>query len=337
MPEQAKRVRLTFAGEVVLHARVLHRAMQDAVEEASPDFSPMFREIAPTVRAADLASCVLGSPMAPLRGRWRGYPRFASPPSIAFALAEAGFGAVVTATNHAFDCGAAGVTRTIDAIVQAGAVPVGTRRRRTDSFVELFDVAGITLGYLAATFGVNEGTELRNGQRHLCSLELEQVLELADQARALGAGFVVAAPHWGREYQAEPAPEQRGMARQLLESGAVDLIVGNHVHVIQPVERIADGVVAYGTGNLLSNQTVKVGPPGVQDGVLLHVDVESGDGRLRVSGVSATPTWVQHPDYLIRSIPTALADPDLDDELRDELEASAERTFQILGPVVRRA
>ena len=82
----------------------------------------------------------------------------------------------------------------------------------------------------------------------------------ARAARAQGADVVVASLHWGAEYVTAPTGQQRELARALLRSGDVDLILGTHVHVIQPCERIAGRYVFYGLGNSLSNQSPTTSP-----------------------------------------------------------------------------
>src|SRR5699024_2898295 len=81
----------------------------------------------------------------------------------------------------------------------------------------------------------------------------EGIIEDAEAARADGADFVVVSMHWGSEYWTDPTDQQRELAAQLLESDAVDLILGTHVHVIQPCEKINGKYVIYGLGNFLSN------------------------------------------------------------------------------------
>ena len=79
--------------------------------------------------------------------------------------------------------------------------------------------------------------------------------------------------HWGQEYRSTPTPFQREVAKRLLGAPEVDLILGHHVHVVQPIERVGSKWVAYGMGNSLSNQTPACCPAGSQDGVLAKVTV----------------------------------------------------------------
>jgi Bacterial capsule synthesis protein PGA_cap len=117
----------------------------------------------------------------------------------------------------------------------------------------------------------------------------------------------------------------------------VDLILGHHVQVVQPIERVGAKWVAYSMGNSLSNQTPSCCAAGAQDGVLVKVTVAEDGGRLRVRQLRYVPTWVEHPSFRIRPVLTALADRALPAASRRALEASRDRTRQAVGPTVRPA
>ena len=127
------------------------------------------------------------------------------------------------------------------------------------------------------------------------------------------------------------------MATRLLSAPEVDLILGHHVHVVQPIERVGSKWVAYGMGNSLSNQTPACCPAGSQDGVLVKVTVGEHAGRLRVREVRYVPTWVEHPSFRIRPVLTALADRSLPAATRRALEAARDRTTRAVGPTARPA
>jgi poly-gamma-glutamate capsule biosynthesis protein CapA/YwtB (metallophosphatase superfamily) len=148
---------------------------------------------------------------------------------------------------------------------------------------------------------------------------------------------VVVLLHWGQEYQSTPTPFQREVAKQLLAAPEVDLILGHHAHVVQPIERVGAKWVAYGMGNSLSNQTPSCCAAGSQDGVLVKVTVAERAGRLRVRDVRYVPTWVEHPSFRIRPVLSALADRSLSSASRRALQASRDRTTRAVGPRSRPA
>src|SRR5664280_2330010 len=106
--------------------------------------------------------------------------------------------------------------------------------------------------------------------------------------------------HWGVEYQTAPTPEQQAQAQTLLASPDVDLILGDHVHVLQPVQKIGDKYVIYGLGNLLSNQSPAAGlTPNTEDGAILTAQVRAQNGTTSVERVTYTATYVEIGPYTV--------------------------------------
>jgi hypothetical protein len=94
-----------------------------------------------------------------------------------------------------------------------------------------------------------------------------------------------------------PTSAQRDLAPVLLASPDVDVLLGHHAHVVQPVERIGDEYVVYGMGNLLSGQVRER----TRDGVLVTLHVaERPTGGFVVERVEVTPTWVEPGTYRVR-------------------------------------
>ena len=90
----------------------------------------------------------------------------------------------------------------------------------------------------------------------------------------------------------------------MLASPDIDLILGHHAHVVQPVTQIGGEFLVYGLGNFLSNQSPESCdecPVATQDGVIVHLTVteDTASGQWRVSEISHTPTWVDRSTYEI--------------------------------------
>ena len=106
--------------------------------------------------------------------------------------------------------------------------------------------------------------------------------------------------HWGVEYVRSVTPEQRVVAERLAAGGLVDVIVGHHAHVVQPVERVGEAVVLFGLGNLLSNQSGACCATGTEDGLLALLELverpahPDGQPGFDVT-VAAVPTLVERP------------------------------------------
>jgi poly-gamma-glutamate synthesis protein (capsule biosynthesis protein) len=110
---------------------------------------------------------------------------------------------------------------------------------------------------------------------------------------------VIVNVHWGAEYRHAPTRGQWALARALTRSKAVTAVVGQHVHVVQPIRWIHGKPVVFGEGNLLSNQTAACCPAGSQDGLIALIDLRLSRGGVRAVRVRYLPTWVRHPDFTV--------------------------------------
>ena len=327
---------LVASGDVLPHGPVLRRAADDGARAGQRyDFRPMLAELRPLVAGADLALCHLEVPLSRDGRAVASWPSFNAPPELAAALRWAGYDACSTASNHAMDRGAGGVAATLDVLDRAGLRHDGTARDAAEAAAStIVDVRGLRVGLLSYAYGLNSGRR-PSGQPWLVNLiDPARIVEDARAARRAGARFVVVLLHWGQENQAAPTPSQRELARRLLAAPEVDLILGHHVHVVQPIERVGGKWVAYGMGNSLSNQTPACCAAGSQDGVLVQVTIARDGDAPRVRAVRYVPTWVEHPTFRVRPVPAALADRSLTLQARQALEASGDRTRRAVGPAV---
>jgi poly-gamma-glutamate capsule biosynthesis protein CapA/YwtB (metallophosphatase superfamily) len=329
---------LVASGDVLPHGSVQERARAyGAGRGRSYDFGPMFAAIRPLVSAADLAVCHLETPLSPRGRHLSGYPRFNAPPQLASALRGAGYDACSVASNHAMDQGPAGVAGTLAVLDRAGLRHAGTARSPREARASILTVRGVRVALLSYTFGLN-GFGLPRGRPWLVNLlSPGRILADARAARRAGARFTVVFLHWGQEYRSAPTPAQRALARRLLADPSVDLILGHHAHVVQPIRRVHGKWVAFGMGNLLSAQSAACCPAATQDGVLLQVTVVSKAGRLVVGRLGYVPTWVEHPGYRVLPVARTLARGSASPATRALLRASLRRTTAAIGPAARPA
>jgi poly-gamma-glutamate capsule biosynthesis protein CapA/YwtB (metallophosphatase superfamily) len=330
---------LIASGDVLPHGQVLRQASAYGRRAGQPyDFRPMFADIRPIVSAADLALCHLEVPLSRDGRGISSWPVFNGPPQLAAALRWAGYDACSTASNHSMDQGPQGVAATLDVMDRAGLGHAGMGRNAKDAQASrIVEVRGLRVGLLSYTYGLNSGRLPPDRPWLVNTINPRRIVQDARAVRRAGAQFVVVLLHWGQEYQSTPTPRQRQVARALLATPEVDLILGHHVHVVQPIERVNGKWIAYGMGNSLSNQTPSCCPAGSQDGVVVKVTVGEQAGRLRVRDVRYIPTWVEHPSFRIRPVLTALADRSLPAATRRALEASRDRTARAVGPIARPA
>ena len=292
-PYSPRSFTIAATGDLLIHSPIVRRARTSE----GWDFAPMFRQVAPILRAADLAVCHVETPMSPDNENLSTFPLFSVPNQLADAIAYAGYDTCSLASNHSLDSGMRGVVGTIDALDRVGIAHTGMARSPDErAALNLLKVNGATVAHLSYTYGLNTGA-LRPENGHLANfIDEAAILAEAGRARAAGADFVILSLHWGTEFRRMPDRYQTDLGPNLLSTPAIDLIIGHHAHVVQPVDRIGGEYLAYGLGNFISNQSPRRegGKPGTQDGVILRLTVteDPATGRWSVTSISHTPTMV---------------------------------------------
>ncbi|MDQ3578310.1 MAG: CapA family protein [Actinomycetota bacterium] len=277
-------------GDVLIHPALTEQAKLDG--DGKPDYAPLFAGIKPLLDEADLAICHLEVPIADEDGPFRGYPKFNAPPELAKGLAVSGYDACSTASNHTLDQGPEGVTKTLDALDAVKIDHTGSARSAKEAATPLIrEIAGVKVGLVSYTFGFNKGTTRPSGSPWMANLlDADAVLAEAGAARDAGAEVVIASLHWGTEDKHEPTASQRSIAKKLLADPSIDLIIGHHAHVVQPIERINGKWVAYGLGNQVARHEE---PRGVtEEGVLARFRFVRADGAWSVDQAEYLPTLV---------------------------------------------
>lgn len=287
-------LRIVASGDLLVHQPVWARALANGGDHY--DFRPMFRALRPLLRGADLALCHAETPLGP--GAPRGYPVFNTPPALARAVAWAGFDACSAASNHSVDQGLAGIRTTLRALDRAGVRHAGiARSRREARRITMLAADGVRVAFLSYTYGTNGIPVPRAWAVNL--IRPERIRHDARRARRRGADLVLVNLHWGAEYVHAPTSQQRDVARRILRSRAVDLILGQHAHVVQPIGRVRGRFVVFGEGNLLSAQTSACCPGPTQDGLVAVVRVRVAKGRVSVPRVDYVPIYVRRPDFVV--------------------------------------
>ena len=288
------------AGDELLHPQVWAQARKDATAagRSGLDFDPIFAGVKPEISGASLAICHLETPLAAPAGPFAGYPRFSVPPQIAGTLHDIGYDTCSTASNHTLDQGTAGIKRTLDALDAADVKHTGSYRTKAESIVpDILEVsptgggAPVKVAQLSFTFGFN-GLRRPPGEDWVANVtDPNAILDAARRAKQAGAEIVVLSIHWGVEYSHTPNAAQKALAKQLLASPDIDLILGCHEHVVQPIQRIDDKWVVYGMGNQLARHADPVNDN--REGIMpMFRFSETSAGHWRVTKAIAIPTWV---------------------------------------------
>ncbi|MCA1682716.1 MAG: CapA family protein [Actinobacteria bacterium] len=286
---------MAASGDFLIHGPVFQQALAYGHGHRY-QFRPMLRVIRPLIAGADLAFCHMETPLTP--GPPRGYPSFRTPVALAPAIRAAGWDACSTASNHTLDAGQGGVNTTLDALDRVHLRHAGSYRTRAGARRPvILKAKGVKVAFLAYT-------ALTNGQQmpHPWTLNLahpRRILFDARRARQAGADAVIVNLHWGAEYRHAPTGAQLSLARALTRSKAVTAVIGQHVHVVQPIRWIHAKPVIFGEGNLLSNQTAACCATGSQDGLIALLDLRVGASGVGAVRVRYLPTYVRHPDFTV--------------------------------------
>jgi len=299
-PPPDARFTIVAGGDVLPHATVIRTAETGE----GYDFVPMMEATAPYTRGADLALCNFEVPLAPPGTAPSGYPMFGAPEELAADLARLGWDGCSTGTNHSLDRGMAGLEHTLDAMDAAGLGHVGTARSEEEAdsaqWYELErEGQTIRVAQLGATYGTNGLPVPADSPWAVELIDADRLVGMATEARAEGADLVVASIHCCSEYSGTPHPDQVSLAETLAASGEVDLVLGHHAHVPQPIEKLPGGPrgegmwVAYGLGNFISNQDERCCVPQTATGLLaLATVVKPFDGPARVESMEWTAVTV---------------------------------------------
>lgn len=269
----AGEVDLLFAGDAMMHTGQLEAAKRGG---GVYDYSYCFSVVSPYIQAADYAVVNLETPVS--EPPYSGYPQFNAPVSYVKALAGAGFDLFLTANNHTLDRRDSGLRQTVAALDSLGLSHIGTyvNRSRRDSLIPfIVNVRGFKVGFVNYTYGTNGFTV--SSDAVVDYIVADDIKADIARTRRAGAEIVVAAVHWGEEYTLRPVGYERKWAR-FLENEGVDIIMGGHPHVVQPMELRENAstgrpmFLAYSHGNFISNMMTRDTRGGIMTRVTLARD-----------------------------------------------------------------
>lgn len=326
-------ITMAFTGDALFHSPLWEHARLNA-GGAGFDFAPMLGRLAPILADVDLAICHLETPIAPVGEPFSTFPLYGVPAEVVTAIAASGHHRCSTASNHTLDRGVSGIERTIEVLEAHGLGQSGMARTPDEIEPAVFEVAGVLVSHLSYTYGYN-GLRTPPGEPWRSALiEPDRIVADARRARQVGAELVIVSLHWGVEGMSAVTPLQRAQAEAITGSGAVDLIVGHHAHVLQPIELVNGVWVVYGLGNIVSN--LRGGgrwPAAVSDGAVVVVGalIDERGGASVVAPV-VHPTWVDRDaGWVVRPVLDELVDPATPPALRAQLAVSLARTRSVLG------
>lgn len=321
---------MAFSGDVLAHRAINRGALQP---DGTYNYVPMFANVASLVSSVDLAICHLESPIGP-NGEVIVEPeRIAVAATIGVALASAGYDRCSTASNHSLNGGVFGVQATIDGLAAAGLGQSGMAASEAEVLPPILEINGVRVAHLSYSYGF-DGDRAPPGEEWRANLiDPARIVSDAQAERARGAEVVVLSLHWGSTRAVQATAEQRRIAEAVTASGAIDIIVGHHAHLLQPIEQVNGVWVVWGLGNHLSNHpTSDEWPAATQDGAIVTIAVQrDATGAIVVEQPVVYPTWCDREHGWVIRLTSEASDLSLSDSVRNELRRSQQRTAAVLG------
>lgn len=306
-------VKMSVVGDILVHDDQLQSQIDPSTGQY--DFKNNFKYVKDYIEKADIAVANFETVLAGMTKKYTGYPTFNSPDAIADALKYVGFDVLTTANNHILDCGLQGMLRTNNVLKEKGFKVLGTRENTNDKSYFIMNVNNIKLGMVNYVFESSRAgnkksinsVPMPSGAEKLLDTfyygaidkDIEGMKTRVKELREQGADMIIFYMHWGEEYQTTQNANQKKIAQKLADIG-VDVIIGGHPHVLQPLDVLKgkEGnktLVAYSTGNFLSNQCYeKLQKREPEDGMILNLSFKKDklSGKVSISEVTYIPTWV---------------------------------------------
>lgn len=255
LPEPAE-ISLIMVGDILLHTRVEECAVQ---EDGTYNYDAIFAPMKTVIETADLAlvnqEVIIGGEEIGVSA----YPCFNAPFEMGDALVDAGFDVVCHATNHALDKGKKGLLNCVqfwkEDYPDIAVLGINETAQEQEE-IYVCEQDGIKIAILNYTYGTN-GIALPQDMPFAVNLLIEEKVIADIQKAEEIADFTIVCPHWGTEYVLKQTAEQERWAKIFLENG-VDLVIGTHPHVIEPIEMLIDEengntmLVYYSIGNFVN-------------------------------------------------------------------------------------
>ena len=310
--EKIEKLSMVMVGDNLIHDKIY----QYAKTNDGYDFRPILKEIKPIVEKYDIAyynqETILGGSEIGVSS----YPAFNSPYEVGDAMIDVGFNLVSLATNHTMDRGEKAILNSRKYwnghgdVLAAGSYASLEDRDR----VRIVKKNNITYTMLNYTYGTN-GINVPSGKEYLVNVwpvtgnnpdndmpyqkYKEQVKQDIDSVRDK-VDVLIVAMHWGIEYENMPNKYQEDMASFLASLG-VNIVIGTHPHVVQPVTWIGNTLVIYSLGNFLSaHEVVNMGN---RVGLMVMLDIYKKDGIITLKNLTCELLYTyytsSYQDFLI--------------------------------------
>lgn len=289
-------IHMSVTGDIMCHLTNIKNAYDSASKDY--DFANVFKNIKKYTLNADITVGNLETTFAGSSRGYTGYPTFNTPEALGKNLKDIGYDVLSTANNHCMDKGYSGIESTLNFLDEYGLEHYGTARNEEEQDTILVkDVNGIKIAFLAYTYGTN-GISIPSGKEYSVNLiDKDLIKEHIALAKEQDVDVICVSMHWGNEYKLKQNSTQEELADFLFENG-VDIILGSHPHVLEPMEKrtitledgtTKDGFVIYSLGNFVSGQIYA----NTKSTVILDIQLtKNSEGKISIDSVNYTPVYL---------------------------------------------
>ena len=339
-PIEAASVHIRAVGDLMSHKLQLTHAKQS---DGTYSYDSQYEMAADSLRDADFTignlecSLTTGTEVS-------SFPHFVTPAALLDTLKDCGFDLVTVANNHILDGYYDGFMTTLDLLEGSGLGFVGAGRTKEEyNSVCIRDINGIRFGFIAYTEHTNDvekNSKSKDAKKLVHYLSKADFKEDVQALRDAGAEVVVCLPHWGSENKQKVTKEQKRYAEKMMDAG-VDIILGSHPHVVQPIELVEhempDGTVkqvliAWSLGNFISYMANE----GVDCGIIADFTVERDtSGNISITDVGYVPVYVWGTKTYFHVLPSGEYYDDqpegMTDKIFERMRESYDETVEFLG------
>lgn len=281
-------VSLVAVGDNLIHNTLISAGEQ---EDGSLDYSSFYENIKNDISSADIAVINQETILGGSEFEYTGYPVFNSPWEIGTAAIDAGFDIFTCATNHSLDKGYAGIEQECAFFDQhPEVVHVGTNDSEEDyNSIIYYEKNSIRFAILNYTYGTN-GIPIPESSPWCVNMMDKEKITADVNAAKQNADVIIVFPHWGTENSTSVSDYQREYV-QLFSDLGVDIVIGTHPHVLQPVEWVENEttgkkmLVYYSLGNFISHQTSL----NQLCGGMAEIKIEKKNGEISIISAKLVP------------------------------------------------
>lgn len=304
-----RHITVRAVGDLMMHVKQLRIARQD---DGTYDFHPQYALAADALANADYTIANLETTVGKYGDMaYSGFPLFNAPEALLDAVRDAGVDFLTLANNHMLDRYFEGMVATVQAVDDFGFDHGGANRTPEEKETPVIvEVGGIRIGMICMTEMTNgmesfsNADAVRYGINYLRKGEFDASIARLKEA---DVDVIIAVPHWGDEYYRRPSQHMIDVARYMISSG-VDVVLGSHPHMVQPVRweeaeapdgETRRGLVAYSMGNFISNMTKKY----CDSGIILQFTIqERQEGGFEITSPAVVPIYCWKRDDMIQAV-----------------------------------